>query len=131
MVVLIGDGELYEGSVWEAVMFAAHHQLNNLTMIIDNNKICMLDYCKNIINLEPIDEKFKAFKWKTDIVDGHNIKDLLDILKVIKNHNSNQPQAIIANTVKGKGVCRLETDSLCHIKSLSEAEIDKLLEEMK
>ena len=125
--VLLGDGELYEGSVWEAIMFASHHNLNNLILIIDNNKICMLDYCKNIINLEPIEEKFRVFGWRPTIVDGHNIQELYNVLSSIKEEITNKPKVIIADTVKGKGVPRLEKDSLCHIKALSTEEIDQLL----
>jgi len=128
--VLSGDGELFEGSVWEAIMFAPHHKLNNLILIIDNNKICMLDYCKNIIDIEPIEDKFKVFGWQTAIVDGHNIEELYDILTHAKIRISDKPIVIIANTVKGKGVARLEKDSLCHIKSLTIEEVDKLLMEM-
>ena len=127
--VLLGDGELYEGSVWEAIMFASHHNLDNLIMIIDNNKICMLDYCKNVIDLDPIDEKFRAFGWRPTILDGHNIGELHNTLSSIKQEISQKPRVIIANTVKGKGVPRLETDSLCHIKALSNEEIDQLLVE--
>ena len=127
--VLLGDGELYEGSVWEAIMFASHHNLDNLILIIDNNKICMLDYCKNIIDLEPIDEKFRVFGWRPTILDGHNIDELYNALRSIKQETSQKPRVIIANTVKGKGVPRLETDSLCHIKALSIDEIDQMLME--
>ncbi len=130
VIVLSGDGELNEGSVWEAIMFAAHHKLNNLTLIIDNNKICMLDYCKNIIDLGTLGDKFKIFGWQTMEVDGHNIEELYDTLSSIKSAENLSPLAIIANTVKGKGVSRLETDSLCHIKSLTVEEIDLLLEEI-
>ncbi|MEW6088404.1 MAG: thiamine pyrophosphate-dependent enzyme [bacterium] len=129
VVVLSGDGELYEGSVWEAVMFAAHHNLDNLILIIDNNKICMLDYCAKILNLEPLDKKFEIFNWKTKIVDGHNIKELYDSLLSFKKDEINKPKVLIANTIKGKSVPRLETDSLCHIKALKAEEIDKLLRE--
>jgi transketolase len=127
--VLLGDGELFEGSVWEAIMFASHHNLDNLIMIIDNNKICMLDYCKNIIDLDPIDEKFKVFGWRPTILDGHNIDELYNALVSIKQETCQKPRVIIANTVKGKGVPRLETDSLCHIKALSNEEVDQLLAE--
>ena len=90
----------------------------------------MLDYCKNIINIEPIEDKFKAFGWQTAIVDGHNILELYDILTHAKIRISDKPLVIIANTVKGKGVVRLEEDSLCHIKSLTIEEVDRLLMEM-
>ena len=129
--VLLGDGELYEGSVWEAVMFASHHKLDNLIVIIDNNKICMLDYCKNVIDLEPLEKKFNAFDWKVKTVDGHDIKELYGALKSIKNSKDNQPKVIIADTKKGKCVPQMEMDSLCHIKSLREEEVDNILKELK
>lgn len=129
--VLLGDGELYEGSVWEAIMFASEHKLNNLIVIVDNNKICMLDYCKNIIDLAPLEEKFRAFNWKVETVDGHNIEALYNSLKSLKQDKSDQPKVLIANTIKGKGVPQLEKDSLCHIKSLSEEEINLAIEDLK
>jgi len=128
--VLLGDGELFEGSVWEAIMFAPQHNLNNLILIIDNNKICMLDYCKNIIDLEPIEDKFEVFGWQPATVDGHNISELYETMTHVMDCGGDKPKVVIANTVKGKGVPRLETDSLCHIKSLTIDEIDQLLAEM-
>ncbi len=125
--VLSGDGELYEGSVWEAIMFAAHHHLGNLVLIIDNNKICMLDYCTKILNMEPLDVKFMAFNWKPTVVDGHDFEQLHPRLMAMKHEESDGPRVLIANTVKGKGVPRLERDSLCHIKALRPEEIDDLL----
>lgn len=125
--VLSGDGELYEGSVWEAIMFAGHHNLNNLVLVIDNNKICMLDYCTKILNLEPLNIKFGDFGWQTIVIDGHDIERLYETFSSLKNDKSPRPKVVIANTVKGKGVPRLETDSLCHIKALSTDEIEKLL----
>lgn len=129
--VLSGDGELHEGSVWEAIMFAGHHNLNNLVLVIDNNKICMLDYCSKILNLEPLNAKFENFGWQTIVVNGHDIEQLYETFSSLKNDKSPRPKVVIANTVKGKGVPRLETDSLCHIKALSTDEIEKLLMEMK
>lgn len=121
--VLLGDGELNEGAVWEAIMFAGYHKLSNLILIIDNNKISMLDYCKNIIDLSPLEEKLQVFKWKVKIVDGHNIGELYKSLKEMKEKKGNFPKALIANTIKGKGVPQLEDDVLCHIKVLKENEI--------
>ena len=125
--VLSGDGELYEGAVWEAVMFAAQHRLNNLILIIDNNKISMLDYCKNIIDLTPLQEKFRTFKWEVKTADGHKIEEVYKSLKELKVEKSNYPKVLIANTIKGKGVPQLENDPLCHIKSLREDEINNVL----
>lgn len=129
--VLLGDGELYEGSVWEAVMFAGEHKLGNLTLIIDNNKISMLDYCRNILDLNPLGGKFKMFKWAVKTVDGHNIGQLHNSLKKIKEDNNDKPKLLIANTVKGKGVPSLENDPLSHIKNIKPEEIDKAIEGLK
>jgi len=125
--VLLGDGELYEGSVWEAIMFAGEHKLDNLVVVLDNNKVCMLDYCKNILDLEPLEEKFKAFKWDVTIVNGHDVEQLYNTLLTKKKEKNNKPKLLIANTVKGKGVPRLETDSLSHVKSLASNEIDEII----
>ncbi len=127
--VLSGDGELYEGSVWEAIMFAAHHHLGNLVLIIDNNKLSMLGYCADILKLEPLSGKFNAFGWQTASVDGHNMESLYQVLSGSKKDDSDKPKVVIADTVKGKGVPRLEVDSLCHIKALKVEEIDQLLGE--
>lgn len=128
--VLSGDGELYEGSVWEAIMFAGHHNLNNIVLIIDNNKICMLDYCNKVINLEPISEKFRVFGWKDFSCDGHNVEEFYKTMLSVKNDWSDKPKVVIADTIKGKGVPRLETDSLCHIKAISSQEIDDIISQM-
>jgi transketolase len=127
--VLSGDGELNEGAVWEAVMFAFQHRLSNLILIIDNNKISMLDYCRNIIDLTPLQKKFQTFKWKVKIVDGHNIEKVFNSLKTLKGEKNDYPKVLIANTIKGKGVLQLENDPLCHIKSLREDEIIKILKD--
>jgi len=129
--VLLGDGELNEGSIWEAVMFAAEHKLNNLIAIIDNNKICMLDYCKNILNLEPLGDKFKAFGWNVESVDGHNLKLLHDILARTKQSKRSKPTVLIANTIKGNSVPSLERDSLSHIKNLSAEEVHSIISTLR
>lgn len=129
--VLMGDGELYEGAVWEAVMFAGRHKLDNLILIVDNNKISMLDYCRNIIDLEPLEEKFSVFKWKTARVDGHNVGEVYYFLKNLKEEKNGFPKLLIADTIKGKGVPKLENDVLCHIKALKKEEIDEVIKELK
>lgn len=126
--VLHGDGELYEGSVWEAIMFAGEHKLDNIILIIDNNKMCMLDYCKNIIDLEPLEDKFKVFNWEGERVDGHNISQLYTTLERLKKGGGNKPKVIIADTIKGKGISELEKDNLCHVRTLNEKEIETILE---
>jgi transketolase len=128
--VLLGDGELYEGSVWEAIMFAGEHKLDNLILILDNNHICMLDYCEKILDMSPLEEKFKSFKWDVVTLDGHDVNQLYDSFISLKKERNHRPKLLIANTVKGKGVHSLEKDPLCHIKNVKPADIDKILEEL-
>jgi len=125
--VLIGDGEMNEGSIWEAIMFAGQHKLDNLILIVDSNKICMLGYCKNILDLEPIQEKLKVFKWNAKSVNGHNVSQLLDALSSLRDYRGKKPVALIANTIKGKGVSMLENDPLNHVKSLKKEDIDAVI----
>lgn len=127
--VLLGDGELHEGSVWEAIMFAAQHGLDNLVVIIDNNKICMLDYCTKVLNLEPLDAKFGCFGWEPFSVDGHDAEAVREVLQRAMQVRNGRPKVVIADTVKGKGVAKLEADSLCHIRALKPEEIDVLIGE--
>lgn len=126
--VLAGDGELYEGSVWEAVMFAAHHKLDNLVLIVDSNKISMLDYCGRILNLAPLEEKFAAFGWEVVTVDGHDVQAVYQHLSRLKATRGGRPKALVANTVKGKGVPTLEQDVLCHVRSLTPQEAQAAIE---
>ena len=109
--VLISDGELNEGSNWEALMFAVHHKLNNLVVIIDYNKIQSLDYIKNVIKIEPLKKKFLSFGLQVVKIDGHNFKEIEKSLKLLKQK---KPLVIIANTIKGKGVKEMENKVLWH-----------------
>jgi|SRR3989338_1359943 len=129
--VLLGDGELYEGSIWEAVMFAGEHKLDNLVVIVDNNKACMLDFCKNILDLEPLEDKFRAFKWDVKRISGHDIKQLYGTLACLKNSRKKKPSLLIADTVKGKGVTCLEIDALSHTRVLEADVIDSILARLK
>lgn len=120
--VLSGDGELYEGSVWEAVMFAAHHRQDNLTLIVDSNKISMLGHCRGILNLLPLEEKFAAFGWDVAAVDGHDVRLVRQQLAHFAATRQGRPKVLVANTIKGKGVHVLEQDALCHVRTLNEQE---------
>jgi len=128
--VLTGDGELNEGALWEAVMFAGAHKLDNLVLIVDNNKVSMLDFSRNIIDMAPLDKKFAAFGWKVKTAGGHNTGELYLALKEFKETTDGMPKVLIADTVKGKGVPRLEVDPLCHIKNLRPEEADLLISEL-
>jgi len=127
--VLSGDGELNAGAVWEAVMFAAYHKLDNLILIVDNNEKSMLGYQRDILGLEPLEEKFKTFGWKAEAVDGHDIEQLCTTLSHLKRDDGDRPKVLIANTQKGKGVRSLENDPLCHVRMLKPQEIDRILKE--
>jgi transketolase len=108
---VVGDGELQEGQVWEAAMFAAHHKLNNLTVIVDYNKLQSDDFNESICGLEPLAEKWRAFGWLCHEVDGHNFDELDTALS--QSHNE-KPKVIIAHTVKGKGVSFMENSPSWH-----------------
>lgn len=113
-VVLISDGELYEGSVWEALLFAGHHKLDNLIVIVDRNNQIVLDTTENCLKLNPLDKKFKSFGFKTFTINGHSYVELQKVFKNIKNNPSKKPIAIIANTIKGKGVSFMEKNIKWH-----------------
>lgn len=106
--VLLGDGECYEGSIWEAGMFAAHHKLNNLIGIIDYNGLSVTDAIKDCLDIEPLGDKWKAFGWDVAIVDGHSFEELFSTFSSSRKRKSDKPLMIIANTIKGKGVSFME-----------------------
>ncbi|MBC7218985.1 MAG: transketolase [Hadesarchaea archaeon] len=132
--VLLGDGELDEGQVWEAAMSAAHYRIDNLTAIVDYNRQQLSGCIEKVMNLEPIGEKWSAFGWHVIKIDGHNMKQILDALDEAERVRG-KPTVIIAYTVKGKGVPMLEKSFLSgdckyHGTPLSEAELAKALEEL-
>jgi transketolase len=102
--VILGDGELYEGSVWETLVFIAHHNLNNMKLIIDRNQLCILGGTEELLRLEPLRAKFEGFGFKVTEVDGHNFDELRSAFATMHD----KPEIIIANTIKGKGVSYME-----------------------
>lgn len=112
--VILGDGELQEGQVWEAFMFASHYNLNNLIIFIDYNKLQSDDKVKNIINIEPLSKKLSSFNLIVKKIDGHNISHIAKIIKFIKNYKKKKPIVIIADTIKGKGIKFMENNPLWH-----------------
>ena len=102
--VVISDGELNEGTTWESALFAGHHSLSNLVVVIDRNRIQSLGFTEDTLKLDPIDEKWQSFGWNTVEIDGHNYGEILDaaILETTK------PLCVVANTIKGKGVTYME-----------------------
>lgn len=119
--VLMGDAECTEGAVWEAALFAAKHQLNNLTAIIDFNNIGSIDFVENFTSLAPFDNKWRAFNWDVMMCDGHNIEELVKVLSLTKKSHK-KPTVVLANTVKGKGVSFIENEPFWHVKRLTKKE---------
>ncbi len=115
-VVLLGDGECHEGSVWEAAIFAAHRHLNNLVAIVDYNRLSATDFLKNYLQVEPLEKKWEAFGWEVAVVNGHSFKSLLSVLNIIRSRPSPKPLAIIASTTKGKGISFMENNAIWHYR---------------
>ena len=113
-VALLGDGECYEGTVWEGAMFASHHRLNNLIAIVDRNQLTVLDKTENITRLEPFSEKWVSFGWDVTEIDGHDIKSILKAFDGFRQRKSKKPLLILANTTKGKGISFMENQVNCH-----------------
>ena len=112
--VLMGDGECYEGSVWEAAMFANHHNLDNLIAIVDRNNLTVLDFTEKIIKLNPFKEKWLSFGWNVLEVDGHNIQEVHKKINYLKKLRNGKPNILIANTIKGKGISFMENKIKWH-----------------
>ena len=127
--VVLGDGECDEGSNWEAILFAAHHNLSNLIAVVDYNKIQSLCAVEDTIALEPFAEKWKAFGWNVTEVDGHNHDQLIVALDIIPSQ-STKPHCIIAHTTKGKGISFMENSVLWHYRSPQGEEYEKALAEL-
>ncbi len=125
---LLGDGELAEGSNWEASMAAAHYRLDNLTAIIDHNRLQITGRTSEVCSNEPLPDKFRAFGWTVSVVDGHDVGQLSAVL----NHpsESGKPRCVIANTIKGKGVSFMENLAKWHHGVPSAEELERALREL-
>lgn len=126
--VVTGDGELHEGANWEALMFASHHRLDNLNLIVDDNKISMLDHTENIVTHGQLMQRLSAFGWACHEVDGHNVQAVQESLSNMKVEAQGKPKVLIAHTKKGLGIPSIENKPLCHIMNPKPEELDRLLE---
>jgi transketolase len=126
---LLGDGELAEGSNWEAAMAAAHYKLDNLTAILDHNTLQITGHTRDVCCNEPVDEKFISFGWAVRIVDGHDFAALTEALQ--SPPDSGKPTCVIANTVKGRGVSFMENVAKWHHGVPSGAELELALAELE
>jgi len=118
--VLLGDGEMQEGSNWEAIMAAAHHRADNLIAIVDRNVYQACGPTEDVLAIEPLDEKFRSFGWAATRIDGHDLDEVLDALERVP-FETGKPSAVVAQTVKGKGVSFLEA-AHSHFAHLSPAQ---------
>ena len=125
--VIISDGELNEGSTWESILFASHHKLKNLTIILDYNKFQSLDRVEKTIKLEPLINKIKSFNMNVINVNGHNHEELK---KKLRKRSKSKPSFIIANTIKGKGVSFMENNIKWHYKPPDQNQLKAALKEI-
>jgi len=129
--VILGDGELCEGQVWEAAMAAGHYRAGSLVAIVDRNQLSIDGPTESIMGVEPLDEKFRAFRWQVQRIDGHDFDAILDAFAGLGTDPHGPPQMIIADTVKGRGVQRMELDTNWHVGNLVGADYDDVLAEIE
>lgn len=130
--VILGDGEIQEGSIWESVMFASHHQIDNLCAIIDYNKVQENGFVNEILSIEPLKDRWESFGWNYIEIDGHNFEEIFEALDAFtSSKGGGKPTVIVANTVKGKGVSFMEFKHTFHGRALNKEELEKALEELR
>jgi transketolase len=127
--VLLSDGECDEGSNWEAALFAPHHHLDDLIAIVDYNKIQSFGTVKEVLDLEPLAQKWRAFGWAVREINGHDLEQIEDALKSVP-FKIGRPSCIIAHTVKGKGVSFMENQLAWHYKSPNDEQLRQALAEL-
>lgn len=127
---LLGDGECYEGSIWEAALFASHNHLNNLVAIIDRNYQCATNFTEDMVALEPMEDKWESFGWDVVRIDGHSFEQIFLALKDIRARRSRNPLAIIADTVKGKGAESISYQPLWHAVAPKGQQIEEVKKEL-
>lgn len=128
--VLVGDGETQEGQVWEAMMFAGRHNLDNLTLIVDRNRYQQTGAVDDILGLDPLPEKIAAFGWEVTEIDGHSLEEVAKAFDWARDYHK-KPQAIIANTLKGRGVKFLEAEGNYHGKPLPKDKLPQALADIE
>ena len=128
--VILGDGELQEGQVWEAAMTAAHYKLDNLVAIIDYNNLQIDGKVSDVMGVLPITDKFKSFNWNVIEIDGHSYEEIIEALNEARNLKG-KPTAIIANTIKGKGISFMENNGAFHGAAPNDEQYKQAMEELK
>lgn len=126
---MLGDGELQEGSIWEAAMGAAHHELGNLKVFVDRNRIQNDDFCEVQMRMFDIPAKWNAFGWAVKVIDGHNMSEIVNAIEWMDTI-TDQPAVVVANTVKGKGVSFMEDNPAFHGAAPSDEQLAQALSEL-
>lgn len=127
---IVGDGELHEGQIWEAVLEAPQFKTDNLVLIVDYNKLSSSGPVNEVINLNPLTDKFRAFNWDVYEIDGHNMDQIVEVLSIARR-GTGKPIAIIANTVKGKGVSYMENNPKWHSSALTDEEYTTAMKDIQ
>jgi len=127
--VVMGDSELQEGTTWESFLIASHYRLNNLIVFIDNNELQALEFISDVLDLNSIYTKIKAFNCNVEVVNGHNINEIVECIENGFRYPS-KPLVIIANTIKGKGVSYMENKAMWHAKTPTKEEYKQAYEEL-
>jgi transketolase len=128
---MMGDGELDEGQIWEAAMAAGQFQLGSLVGIIDRNHLSIDGNTESIMRLEPLDARFESFGWRVHRIDGHDLDAILDVFDLLDTDTVAPPQLVIADTVKGRGVRRMEGDTNWHVGNLQGADYEDVIAEIQ
>jgi transketolase len=129
--VILGDGEVAEGSNWEAILFAHHHKLKNLNIIVDQNNLQSLTTVNETLKIDPIEKKFESFGLNVFSCDGHCHKSLFEKLNFMMKNKTDYPNVLIAKTIKGKGVDFMENQISWHYKSPNEIELKNSINQLK
>ncbi|GAB5045792.1 transketolase [Thermodesulfovibrio sp. TK110] len=126
--VIMSDGEMDCGTTWESALIASHHKLSNLLVFVDYNKLQAMGAVNEILNIEPIKDKWEAFGWEVDEINGHDYEEIEEAFNSFGNFD--RPKVVIAHTVKGKGVSFMEGNNIYHYKAPSEDEYKRALKEL-
>lgn len=127
---MVGDGECQEGQIWEAVQTAVKYSLDNLIVFVDNNRLQIDGYCDEVMPLQDIEKKFEVFGFETKRIDGHSMKEIVEILDKVTKTKNGKPKCIVADTIKGKGVSYMENICSWHGVAPNEKEYEQALEEL-
>lgn len=128
---IVGDAECYEGSIWEAAIFAAHNKLSNLIVIVDRNELGCSDFTEHMLTLESLEAKWRAFNWDTIVLDGHDVDNIYENMMKLITNDSENPKCVIAKTKKGQGLDYLIDKPLMHGFMPKGDQIQRAFEELK